>query len=75
VVDPTGPAVGPAPASRDASNFVRFSISAVHGPAVAISIGKTSKAQAPTSDVIIFMAPSPRKIGNPRWAQIWPFCL
>src|SRR5512132_70802 len=56
VVVPTGPAVGPAPASRDASSFVRFSISAVHGPAAAISIGKTSSAQAPKRNVLAFMA-------------------
>src|SRR5205823_13196346 len=31
VVVPVGPAVGPDPASRDASSLVRFSISAIHG--------------------------------------------
>src|SRR6266480_4609044 len=73
VVVPTGPAVGPAPASRDASSFVRFSISAVHGPATAISIGKTSTAQAPKRNVVAFMALSPGKTGNPRWTQMCRF--
>src|SRR5437773_10701348 len=64
VVVPTGPAVGPAPASRDASSFVRFSISAVHGPATAISIGKTSSAQAPKRNVVAFMRSEERRVGK-----------
>src|ERR1041384_3363989 len=73
VVVPAGPAVGPAPASRDASSFVRFSISAVHGPATAISVGKTSSAQAPNRNVVAFMALSPRKTGNPALDPDVPF--
>src|SRR5439155_12816395 len=55
VVVPAAPAVGPEPASRDASSLVRFSISALHGPAAAVPIGKTAKAQAPNSNVVIFI--------------------
>src|SRR5437667_4889704 len=54
-----GPAVGPDPASRDASSLVTFSISAVHGPAAAVPSGKTTTAQAPSSNVIAFMGFSP----------------
>ena len=50
------PAVGPAPASRDASSFVIFSISVVHCPAAAVPMGKATKAQAPSSNVVVFMA-------------------
>ena len=50
------PAVGPAPASRDASSFVIFSISVVHCPAAAVPMGKATKAQAPSSKVVVFMA-------------------
>jgi hypothetical protein len=58
VVGPVGPAVGPDPASRDASSLVTFSISAVHGPAAAVPSGKATTAQAP-SNVIVFMSFSP----------------
>jgi len=47
VVVPVGPAVGPDPASRDASSLVKFSISDVHGPAAAVASGNTTTAQAP----------------------------
>src|SRR5215475_3368656 len=56
VVVAVGPAVGPDPASRDASSLVRFSISAVHGPAAAAPSGKATMAQAPSSNVIVFMS-------------------
>src|SRR5947209_2927649 len=59
VVVPTGPAVGPAPASRDASSLVRFSISVVYGPAAAVPSGKPTRAQGPSSKVIVFMRFSP----------------
>jgi hypothetical protein len=54
-VVPAAPAVGPDPASRDASTLVRLSISAVHGPAAAGPTGKATKAQAPSSNVIVFI--------------------
>ena len=50
------PAVGPAPASRDASSFVIFSISVVHGPAPAVPMGKATNVQAPSSKAVVFMA-------------------
>src|SRR5947208_7105793 len=59
VVVPAGPAVGPDPASRDASSLVIVSISAVHGPAAAVPSGKATTAQAPNSNVIVFMRISP----------------
>src|SRR4029077_16089983 len=59
VVVPIAPAVGPDPASRDACSLVTFSISAVHGPAAAVPSGKATMAQAPSSNVIVFMSFSP----------------
>jgi len=56
VVGLAAPAVGPAPASRDASSFVIFSISVVHCPAAAVPMGKATKAQAPSSNAVEFMA-------------------
>src|SRR5438552_9766212 len=56
---PTAPAVGPAPASRAASSFVRFSISVVHGPAAAVPIGKATRAKVPRSNVVALMLLSP----------------
>jgi homogentisate 1,2-dioxygenase len=53
------PAVGPAPASLEANSFVTLSISVVHGPAPAVPTGKATRAQAPSSNVIVFMAFSP----------------
>src|SRR3954453_3337123 len=53
------PAVGPAPASFDASNLVTLSISVVHGPAPAVPADNAARAQAPSSNVIVFMALSP----------------
>ena len=50
------PAVGPAPASLEASSFVTLSISAVHGPAPAVPADNAARAQAPSSNVIVFMA-------------------
>jgi hypothetical protein len=64
VVVPTAPAVGPDPASRDASSLVTFSISAVHGPAAAVASGKATMAQAPSSHMIIFMTFSPDLLGG-----------
>jgi hypothetical protein len=48
------PAVGPAPASRDASSLVTFSISVVQGPAEAAP-DKATTAHAPSSNVPVFM--------------------
>jgi hypothetical protein len=59
VVVPAAPAVGPDPASRDASSLVTFSISAVHGPAAAVPSGKATTLQAANSNVIVFMRFSP----------------
>jgi hypothetical protein len=59
VVVPAAPAVGPAPASRDANSFVTFSISVVHGPAAAVPSGKTTRAYAQSSKLIVFMRFSP----------------
>src|SRR5262249_6451319 len=59
VVVPAGPAVGPDPASRDASSLVIVSMSAVHGPAAAVASGTATMAQAPNSNVIVFMRFSP----------------
>src|SRR4051812_31542163 len=53
------PAVGPAPASLDASNLVTLSISVVQGPAPAVPADNAARAQAPSSNVIVFMALSP----------------
>jgi hypothetical protein len=68
---PVAPVVGPDPASREVNSLVRFSISAEQGPAAAISIGKASRAQAPTRKVVVFMTLSPGKIGNPRRARMY----
>jgi hypothetical protein len=54
LVVPATPAVGPAPASREAISLVRLSISVVHGPAAATSIGKASRVHAPNRNVLIF---------------------
>jgi hypothetical protein len=43
VVEPAASAVGPAPASRDASSFVIFLISVIHGPAQAVPMGKATR--------------------------------
>src|SRR4051812_19800774 len=59
LVVPATPAVGPAPASREAMSLVRLSISVVHGPAATISIGKASRAHAPNRNVMVFMTFSP----------------
>ena len=59
VVVPTGPAVGPAPASRDANSFVRFSISVVHGPAAAVPSGRSTSAHAADNKETVFMTFSP----------------
>jgi hypothetical protein len=56
VVVAVGPAVGPEPASRDANSLVTFSISAVQGPAAAVPSGNATTAQAPSSNVIVFMS-------------------
>jgi hypothetical protein len=58
------PAVGPAPASFDASNLVTLSISVVHGPAPAVPADNAARAQAPSSNVIVFMALSPVAMRN-----------
>jgi hypothetical protein len=55
VVEVADPAVGPEPASREASSFVTFSISAVHCPASAIPMGKAIT-QTPNIHSIAFMA-------------------
>jgi hypothetical protein len=52
LVVPGGPAVGPAPASREAISLVRLSISVVHGPATAAPVGKINRAQAPNRTVL-----------------------
>jgi hypothetical protein len=59
LVVPAAPAVGPDPASRDAKSLVTFSISAVHCPAAAVPSGKATMAQAPSSNVVVFMSFSP----------------
>src|SRR5262245_19955392 len=59
LVPPAGPAVGPAPASRDAISLARLSISPVHGPAAADPIGPISRAHAPNRNVLVFMTFSP----------------
>jgi hypothetical protein len=56
VVEVAAPAVGPEPASRDASSFVMFSISTVHCPASAIPMGKATKTHTPNIHSIVFMA-------------------
>jgi hypothetical protein len=48
--------VGPEPASREASSFVTFSISAVHCPASAAPISMGTRTQAPNVNAIVFMA-------------------
>jgi hypothetical protein len=55
VVAVVPPTVGPAPASRDASSFVIFSISVVHGPAQAAP-DKATMAHATSSNVPVFMS-------------------
>ena len=50
------PAVGPAPASLEASSLVTLSISVVQGPAAAVPADTAARAQAPSSNVIVFMA-------------------
>src|SRR5262245_4511928 len=55
LVVPAAPAVGPAPASREAMSLVRLSISVLHGPAAAAPIGKMSSAHAPNRHLLIFM--------------------
>jgi hypothetical protein len=72
VVGLAAPAVGPAPASRDASSFVIFSISVVHGPAPAVPMGKTARVQAPSSKVIVFMAFLPVVIAKAAYADFRP---
>jgi hypothetical protein len=72
VVELAAPVVGPAPASRDASSFVIFSISVVHGPAPAVPIGKTTSVQAPSSKAVVFMALSPGCVAESRM-RISPF--
>src|SRR4029450_717390 len=59
VVEAAPPAVGPEPASREASSFVTFSISAVHCPASADATGKVNKIQVPNINAIVLMATSP----------------
>src|SRR5262245_44797692 len=59
LVVPAAPVVGPAPASREAISLATLSISLVHGPAAAAPIGKTSRAPAPNSNVVVFMTFSP----------------
>ena len=56
VVEAAPPAVGPEPASREASGFVTFSISAVHCPPSAILMGKATRTQTPNIHSITFMA-------------------
>src|SRR5262245_10693467 len=63
LVVPAAPAVGPAPASRDAISLARLSISLLHGPAAADPIGPISRAHAPNTRVVVFMTFSP---GCPR---------
>src|SRR3954470_22606609 len=53
------PAVGPAPASFHTRNLVALSTSVVHGPAPAVPADNAARAQAPSSNVIVFMALSP----------------
>jgi hypothetical protein len=53
------PAVGPAPASFEASSFVTLSISQVQGPAMAVPADSAASAPAPSSKVIVFMTFSP----------------
>src|SRR5262249_43214997 len=59
LVVPATPAVGPAPASREAISLVRLSISVVHGPARAVPIGTTNRVQAPNKNVFDFITFSP----------------
>jgi hypothetical protein len=47
--------VGPEPASREASSFVTFSISAVHCPASAVAMGKATKIQVPNINAVVLM--------------------
>jgi hypothetical protein len=56
VVEAALPAVAPEPASREASSFVTFSISAVHYPASAVPMGKATRIQAPNITAVVFMA-------------------
>jgi hypothetical protein len=56
VVEAALPAVAPEPASREASSFVTFSISAVHCPAPATPRGKATRIQAPNITAVVFMA-------------------
>src|SRR6476620_11469182 len=68
-------AVGPAPASFDASNLVTLSISVVHGPAPAVPADNAARAQAPSSNVIVFMALSPGCDCEtpPMWIPTFPY--
>jgi hypothetical protein len=59
VVEAAPPAVGPEPASREASSFVTFSISAVHCPASTDATGKATKIQVPNINAIVLTATSP----------------
>jgi hypothetical protein len=59
VVEAAPPAVGPEPASREASSFVTFSISAVHCPASADATGKATRIQVPSINAIVLTATSP----------------
>ena len=56
MVEAAPPAVGPEPASREASSFVTFSISAVHCPALAVAMGKVTRIQVPNINAVVFMA-------------------
>src|SRR5262245_57396867 len=66
LVVPAAPAVGPAPASREAISLARLSISLLHGPAAAEPIGPISRAHAPNRKVVVFMAFSPGPRPTPR---------
>src|SRR5262245_26943443 len=66
LVVPAAPAVGPAPASREAISLATLSISLVHGPAAADPIGPISRAHAPNRNVIFLMTFSPGQRPNAR---------
>src|SRR4029450_4399377 len=73
VVEASPPAVGPEPASREASSFVTFSISAVHCPASPAPKGKATRTQAPNVNKGVFMSLSPTEIAESRRREFQAF--
>src|SRR5262249_59053267 len=70
LVVPAAPAVGPAPASRDAISLARLSISLVHGPAAADPIGPISSVHAPNTNVVVLMTFSPGEVRKHKASEL-----